>query len=86
MASALVPQVVAVDEAVSCVDAAMVVVVLILAFDTFHRIGAGEARAAGRQHWIEVRAAHVVAVAVFGKKLAVDGDDGLANSRRELAR
>ena len=41
VAGALVPEVVAVDEAVGCVDAAMVVVVLVLAFDTFHRIGAG---------------------------------------------
>ena len=78
VAGALVPEVVAVDEAVGRVDAAMVVVVLVFALDTFHRIGAGEANAAGRQHGIEVRATHVVAVAVFGKKLAVDGDDGLA--------
>ena len=74
---ALVPEVLAIDQTVRSIDTPVMIVVLGLAFDLFHRIGARQTAALRRHYRVKKGPAHVVAIAVLGKKLAVNGDDGL---------
>jgi hypothetical protein len=73
---ALVPQVIPVDKTMGRIHTPMVVVVLFLSLDIFHRISTSQSLSIGRLERIEIGATRVMPVAILCEKSAVYSDYG----------